>query len=949
MADNVRSIPRWEKNLKNLIFLGMQITDVSREVEQRLAWVLNYSQEGGYSSLTPKLQKMTRKGTWTKGRNVALKNLFENSNRIEGLTSQDQSVCKAIRCEQHRDFGYYGRVEYVFNMAAALPALAGHPLIFLGESDGPLVELVAADPEIRIAKTKAGITLQMEPDPTDLEGRIMLVRDTPTRFKVYRVDGDHRLMASLIRKCPTIPVEGEALVKQAIDALSSKVTIQSDIAGGRSAQEINGDATPHVLIMPWKDGISIGCMVAPFGGNGPYFQPGQGGKTVLARIDDTNVQAQRNLAREEAETEGIVASCPGLAFMDSILDEWQVEDPASALEVLLELKACEDRIVLEWPNGERFRVRREVSFDSFSLKIKKEKDWFKAVGGLKIDKDLTVDLKDLLVALEDRQGRFIPLEDGVFVTVTNDLRKRLEEFKAFSETHGKGVRFSPLAALAMEDLTDNLPRVSGDTAWKTHVAKFSEVIRPEVPSTLQATLREYQAEGFKWLAQLSHWNVGACLADDMGLGKTVQALAAMLLRAGTGPSLVIAPVSVISNWEEECLRFAPTMNPIHFGPGDRKAMIENLQPFDLVITSYGLLPLETELLTQVEWQTLVLDEAQAIKNMHTKRSRAAMQLQARFRIATTGTPMENHLGELWNLFNFLNPGLLGTYTKFTERFALPIERDNDRAVGNRLRKLIRPFILRRVKSEVLQELPAKTEVTMKVEMSREEAHLYEAQRQRALENIAQADEGEPGQRHLRILAEIMKLRRLCCNPALVLPGTDIPSSKLKVFGDIVGELLANKHKALVFSQFVDHLKIIRGLLDEREISYQYLDGSTPLAKRKERIKKFQEGQGDLFLISLKAGGYGLNLTAADYVIHMDPWWNPAVEDQASDRAHRIGQQRPVTVYRLVMADSIEEQIVALHKEKRDLATRILAGSDTAGKVSADDLLELLRGEKEGYF
>jgi SNF2 family DNA or RNA helicase len=565
---------------------------------------------------------------------------------------------------------------------------------------------------------------------------------------------------------------------------------------------------------------------------------------------------------------------------------------------------------------------------------------------LQIDDTLALDLRTLLDMLSRATGRFVPLDDGTFLGITGQLRKRLEELNAFSEGHGKGVRFAPLAALALEDLTEDVGHLQTDKAWTQHCKRLKEVAKPQIPSTLQGSLRDYQQTGFYWLAQLSHWGVGACLADDMGLGKTIQALAAILLRSSHGPTLIVAPLSVTSNWQDEASRFAPTLNVIVFGPGDRRQIIDNLQPFDLLIVSYGLLPLETELLSGVKWQTVVLDEAQAIKNMQTKRSKAAMDLQAEFRVITTGTPVENHLSELWTLFNFLNPGLLGSFKKFNEKFAIPIERDQDNEVRNLLRKLIRPFILRRLKSDVLQELPAKTEITLEVEMSNDELLLYEAQRLRALENInAHSDEGA-GQTHLRILGEIMKLRRLCCNPSLVLPDCNIASSKLKVFGDTLQELRENKHKALVFSQFVGHLEIIRHYLETKNISYQYLDGSTSLKDRKQRITDFQNGQGDVFLISLKAGGAGLNLTAADYVIHMDPWWNPAVEDQASDRAHRIGQKRPVTVYRLVVKNSIEEQIVDLHKQKRDLADSLLEGTDAAGKVSAKELLGLLQGKNQ---
>ncbi|MCK5885864.1 MAG: DEAD/DEAH box helicase, partial [Alcanivorax sp.] len=355
------------------------------------------------------------------------------------------------------------------------------------------------------------------------------------------------------------------------------------------------------------------------------------------------------------------------------------------------------------------------------------------------------------------------------------------------------------------------------------------------------------------------------------------------------------------NWLDEALRFAPTLRAARFGEaGDRQTQIDQLQAFDVLVCSYGLLQNEGERLAGVPWHTIVADEAQAIKNAATKRSRAVMALQGDFKMITTGTPIENHLGELWNLFRFINPGLLGSLQQFNQRFATPIEVHDDREVRQQLKQLIRPFILRRMKSDVLTELPARTEVTLHVELDEQEQVFYEAVRREAVKRLADAgEEGNPGKQRVRMLAEIMRLRRACCNPRLVVPETTIGSSKLKAFGSVLQELLDSRHKALVFSQFVGHLSILREYLDQQGISYQYLDGSTPVKQRKRAVDAFQNGEGDVFLISLKAGGSGLNLTAADYVIHMDPWWNPAVEDQASDRAHRMGQQRPVTIYRMV--------------------------------------------------
>jgi len=408
---------------------------------------------------------------------------------------------------------------------------------------------------------------------------------------------------------------------------------------------------------------------------------------------------------------------------------------------------------------------------------------------------------------------------------------------------------------------------------------------------------------------------------------------------------VVAPTSVCANWVSETQRFAPTLRPIRFGIGDRgrrDRILETVGPFDLVICSYTLLQQEADAFGDVHFATIVLDEAQAIKNAATKRSSAAMDLVGDFRMICTGTPTENRLAELWNLFRFINPGLLGSEDRFRDRFVRPIEIDHDSHARATLKALVQPFILRRTKSQVLEDLPARTEVMRLVELTDEERALHESLRRRALERLEGVRDMDRGQAHIQVLAELMKLRRCCCNPRLVVPDCGLVGSKLEAFAELVEELLENQHKALVFSQFVDHLSLLREHLDARKIRYQYLDGQTPARTRQKRIDAFQNGDGDLFLISLKAGGLGLNLTAADYVIHMDPWWNPAVEDQASDRAHRIGQTRPVTVYRLVACETIEEKIVQLHHAKRDLADSLLEGTDTAGALTADDLLNLLR-------
>jgi SNF2 family DNA or RNA helicase len=339
----------------------------------------------------------------------------------------------------------------------------------------------------------------------------------------------------------------------------------------------------------------------------------------------------------------------------------------------------------------------------------------------------------------------------------------------------------------------------------------------------------------------------------------------------------------------------------------------------------------------------VLDEAQAIKNPTTHRAKAAMQLVGVTRIALTGTPIENHLGELWSILSFANPGLLGSLKSFDERFVKPIQRDDDRHAAQVLRRIISPFVLRRRKSEVLDDLPEKTVITLRVEPSPEERALFAALREQALMRMSESD--KPGEARFRLLAELTKLRRAACHPDLVAPTAKLPSSKLATLEALLLELRQEGHRALIFSQFVDYLTLVRARLETLGISYQYLDGSCTAAARAASVSAFQGGTGDVFLISLKAGGFGLNLTAADYVVHLDPWWNPAVEDQASDRAHRIGQTRPVTIYRLVMEGSVEEKILALHATKRELADDLLQGTSGSQPLAVDELLDLLSETK----
>ncbi|AFY72765.1 DNA/RNA helicase, superfamily II, SNF2 family [Synechococcus sp. PCC 7502] len=907
----------------------------------RLAWFITLRQQNW--TIQPKEQKISAKGVWSAGRNIALKRL-KKSGEVEYLSDHDLKVCAHIEVES--DY-YYGSGEYEFN-ERAIAALVGHPLVFWEDSPTTRVEIVKGEPELLVRQgTKDRLILEFSP-PIVEDQEITVIKESPTKIKVIEVSPEHQKIAAILgnKHRLEVPAIAKDKVLNAINSIASIVTVHSDIGGGTEVEQVEALATPHFHLLPAGSGLKIAVLSRPFATGGSYYQPGKGGETVIAEIEGKRLQTTRNLKLEQKLATSAIADCPTLSAQIATDVEYIIDDPETCLEILLELQQLGDRAIIEWLQGQKFKIRQQSGLGDLRLTIQRQNDWFAAGGELKLSEEEVMDMQRLMELLGQTSSRFIPLGDGEFLALTQALRQQLDTLRAYSEKHGKGQRFHPLAAMALEDFVDAAGEVKADRHWQSHLKRLKEMkdLQPQVPKNLKAELRDYQIDGFNWMAKLAHWGVGACLADDMGLGKTLQALALILSRAAAGATLVVAPTSVCLNWVSEAERFAPDLNIIQFANLDknRQETVDHLKPFDLLICSYGLLQQESvaTMLAQVQWQTVVLDEAQWIKNFATKRSQGAMQLQAGFKLITTGTPIENHLGELWNLFRFINPGLLGSLERFNQDFANPIERSQDQQARERLRKLIQPFMLRRTKSQVLQELPPRTEILLHVDLSRDEIAMYEALRRQAIDRLTNSD-ATGGAKHLQMLAEIMKLRRMCCNPQLVMPEQPIPSSKLQLFGEVIGELLENNHKALVFSQFVDHLQIIRAYLDQQNISYQYLDGSTPAKERKKRVDAFQLGQGDVFLISLKAGGTGLNLTEADYVIHMDPWWNPAVEDQASDRAHRIGQQRPVTIYRLVAKNTIEEKIVDLHHHKRELADSLLEGTDSSGKISTDDLLNLI--------
>jgi len=925
----------WQRSLKALAHLNQEKKINNKfSKKSRMVWLVDF--ESKSCSFSPKEQMLGVSGKWSKGKPIALKRLKQEG--IKCMTLQDRKICSAIEENSYNTYNYYHETRYEFDRDQALIAMVGHPFLFLESSPGVSIELIKQSPELLVERQDDGYAIKFSQDIGDK--KVNLVKETSTRFKIIEITDEHRkIAATLGSKTLKVPEQAKENLMNAIANISSMVTVHSDVGGqDKNIPKTKADERIYIHLLPIGNGLKLEMFVKPFKTDPPYFKPGEGGENIIAEIQGNKIQTKRNLDKEKENEKQVIDRCPSLS---GSLDEYLFEQAEDCLGALSDLGELKNKIVIEWPEGEKFRITHYADFDQLSLKIKKENDWFGLSGKLKLDKDLVLDMQKLLELVESTPDRFVQLEDGKFLALTKKFRDQLQDINSFSQKNKNGRKIHALQALAMQDFSDNVKNLKADQHWQNHVNKIKESqnFQPTISSTMQADLRDYQKEGYDWMSRLANWGVGACLADDMGLGKTIQALAMALERCQKGPTLIVAPASVCANWINEANKFAPTLNGIFFN-SNRKAL-SNLKPFDMLVLSYGLLQQDIEELAKIKFSTIILDEAQAIKNALTKRSKAAMELQADFKMVTTGTPIENHLGELWNLFNFINPGLLGSREHFNERFATQIEKNQDNNTKRRLKKLIQPFILRRKKTQVLEELPQKTEITLSVEMTKEETAFYEALRQKALEKIDSL-EGETGAKHLKILAEIMKLRQACCHSKLILPQSTMESSKLNLLSNVIDELQENNHKVLIFSQFIGHLSLIRALIEKKNIKYQYLDGSTPIAERQKRVDAFQSGQGDIFLISLKAGGLGLNLTAANYVIHMDPWWNPAVEDQASDRAHRIGQKNPVTIYRLVTKNTIEEKIVNLHKEKRDLADSLLEGSEKSGKLSAKELVELIK-------
>jgi SNF2 family DNA or RNA helicase len=661
--------------------------------------------------------------------------------------------------------------------------------------------------------------------------------------------------------------------------------------------------------------------------------------------------ARKFVVRDKAAEEAAKAHLRQLGLTD-IPQEWPAETPALRLapkQLPAVARACleagwhleADGKIFQRPGAMRVRVSSGV-------------DWFELHGEVDYGGS-TAKLPDLLAALR-RGENMVRLDDGTYGLLPEEWLKRFGSFAGLGTAEADHLRFRRNQMGVLDALLAAQPEVNCDETFarvRDELRCFAGIGAGEQPAGFVGQLRDYQRDGIGWMEFLRRFGFGGCLADDMGVGKTAQVLAMLEARralrtsskgngsgkdAPCGPSLVVVPKSLVFNWKQEAARFTPLLRVLDHTGLTRD--VTGFAGYDVILTTYGTLRRDAAEFKELEFDYIVLDEAQTIKNANTESAKAARLLRGRNRLALSGTPVENHLGELWSIFEFLNPGMLGAASVL--KLAGGAGRNPNEETRRLLAHALRPFILRRTKEQVARELPAKSEQTIFCELEGPQRKLYNELRAHYRSTLLNAvAERGLAKSKIQVLEALLRLRQAACHPGLLDPKRrNDPSAKLDVLIGRLGEIVEDGHKALVFSQFTSLLAIVRERLDEAGIVYEYLDGKT--ANRQQHVERFQNDPAcGLFLISLKAGGLGLNLTAAEYVFLLDPWWNPAVEAQAVDRAHRIGQTRQVFAYRLIARDTVEEKVLQLQNTKRELAAAIISEDNSLIRNLQREDLELL--------
>ena len=919
-----------------------------------------------------------KRGGFSKGKIQDVANLFYALRRQRCATPEDVRIIELLMPLQHSHYdliSLHGELGYL-----VLQHMLATQRCFWGEVSEQALQ-PAADRESRLTWTSLNdghqrLELTLEPAGLPVPTSPAVYID-PQRNVCGKISGtpfsDEQWQ--LLDKAPIVAAADVDEFSRALLTALPGVPLQ--LPSHIQIEELAGSPIPCLYLQRAAvDVESVHCMRLCFDYQGQEIAMWPVAEHAVCKRGEVLITVHRDLPLESAAVKRL-QSCGFDLFQGDVESEDLIFLPAGE-QPLFAAQAWHEFVQQDLPllREEGWRIEITAGFDlqvhdvgEWDVLVDDHNDWFDLRFDLEVDGrklPLLPIVSQLLMHYEPDQlpeQVMVPIGENAYVKLPGERIRSI--CRVLYELHD-GIAPSPEDHLVLQrfeagrlaDLQEILPPekswLGGERLLRLgeQLRNFQGIETVAPPVSLQAELRHYQQAGLNWLQFLRTYEFGGILADDMGLGKTVQTLAHLLVEKERGrmdkPCLIVAPTSVIGNWRREARRFAPSLSVLVLQGAGRHQHHDKLTGFDLLLTTYPLVVRDAEVLLAGEYHYLILDEAQYIKNPKSKTAKLVRRISARHRLCLTGTPMENHLGELWAQFDFLMPGFLGKEAEFSRRFRTPIEKHADALRREQLVRKVTPFMLRRTKTEVVAELPPKTEMLRTVALGSKQAALYESIRLAMEKKVRQAIASKGLARsHIMVLDALLKLRQTCCDPGLLslAEAANVnESAKLEMLMDMLPPLLEEGRRVLLFSQFTRMLGIIEGQLQERGIGYAKLTGQT--RDREAVIDRFKEGSVALFLISLKAGGVGLNLTEADTVIHYDPWWNPATENQATDRVYRIGQDKPVFVYKLLTENTVEEKILAMQERKQSLADGIYQGKAAAGEqlFSAEDLTALFAAE-----
>ncbi len=932
LISSLRKKQAWELLLTDI---SERVSKENKDTEKRLVYYMK-------GKSLHAIVEQTRKegGEWCNGR------LLSRSQMIEGGYDNMDSADVAIATQLAKP-----SEENASDADIIVPILGGTDRLLCGNYyEGKSVPMEVSKESPYLEFKGEGAHIKISSNVTlDASGRVRhhIVRmDSPTHFTMITINALQRDILKRFIQMRFLPSSALISLTKAIDSLKGIIDVRALLPEPSVNTAVPGKGILGVRITPEKQSYLVKVSATGMEDGLSRFVPAEGESVVYDEVDGLTHCVHRDLTKEYENFCMLNTVLSDVAQADVLKsNEYRIWSLEGLLHVLSFVFDNKDRFFMEWPEGIAIKLKGNVKDADIDIAVQSDMDWFKVEGEARIAGTI-YSLEELInmCSTSTIEG-FIRLNDEEYVRISEKLKRHIAMIESLTRKDGKKRHVSKYSIGALANTIDELRlKTDGNYTKFMEKTKAAYAINPEIPSSINATLRDYQKEGFRWMCRLDAWGAGACLADDMGLGKTIQALTFLTYKGKNGASLVVAPKSVVMNWGAEASRFAPQLNVIILNNvTERESVIEKAGVNDLIICTYGLLVTESVVITRKEWNVVCLDESHQIKNRNTIASQTAMDIKSASRLILTGTPLQNNLSELWNQFQFINPGLLGPWPRFRDCFMIPAL-DNEHKLL--LKEITQPFILRRTKQDVLNELPEKLVHTHYVEMTDKEAETYEEMR-RLLEikfkqNKNRAERAEAKKLDLNFFSELMKLRQSACSMRLIYNRWAEQSSKIDTLTQILENITqVHENNILIFSQFTSFLELIKPELKKRNMDYLYLDGQTPLEKRKEIVTKFQTGHCKLFLSSLKAGGLGLNLTAANYVILLDPWWNPAIENQAMDRAHRLGQKRVVSVIRLITSNTIEEKILRLHETKQNLSDDILEGTGESYKLTYEDVMDMV--------